>query len=73
MYKSLVALHSDCAELVSLVEETGTLTRESKDLEEQISAESAKNVSENLNLVLKDLRKMKEEKSGYSSSGKNRS
>lgn len=36
-YKLLATLHSDCSELVTLVEETGTTLREIRDLEEQVS------------------------------------
>lgn len=36
-YKLLATLHSDCAELINLVEETGTVVREIRDLEEQVS------------------------------------
>lgn len=35
-YKLLATLHSDCSELVSLVEETGATIREIRDLEEQV-------------------------------------
>ncbi|XP_072152543.1 coiled-coil domain-containing protein 22 [Bemisia tabaci] len=43
VYKSLVALHSDCQYLVNLVEETCSLMIESRDLEEQICTENTKN------------------------------
>lgn len=36
-YKLLATLHSDCSELISLVEETGATVREIRDLEEQVS------------------------------------
>lgn len=36
-YKLLATLHSDCSELVTLVEETGTTCREIRDLEEQVN------------------------------------
>lgn len=36
-YKLLATLHSDCSELVSLVEETGATIREIRDLEEQVN------------------------------------
>jgi hypothetical protein len=35
-YKLLATLHSDCSELVQMVEETGTAVREIRDLEEQV-------------------------------------
>ena len=36
-YKLLATLHSDCSELVTLVEDTGATIREIRDLEEQVS------------------------------------
>ena len=35
-YKLLATLHSDCSDLVNLVEETGATVREIRDLEEQV-------------------------------------
>ncbi|XP_014483329.1 PREDICTED: coiled-coil domain-containing protein 22 homolog [Dinoponera quadriceps] len=60
-YKLLATLHSDCSELVSLVEETGATIREIRDLEEQIDTESAKNVGANLERITADLKQMKQE------------
>ena len=36
IYKYLIALHSDCNDILQLVKESGTLSREIKDLEEQV-------------------------------------
>ncbi|XP_020280155.1 coiled-coil domain-containing protein 22 homolog [Pseudomyrmex gracilis] len=60
-YKLLATLHSDCSELVSLVEETGATIREIRDLEEQIDSESAKNVGANLERITADLKQMRQE------------
>ncbi|XP_003402365.1 coiled-coil domain-containing protein 22 homolog [Bombus terrestris] len=60
-YKLLATLHSDCSELVSLVEETGATIREIRDLEEQIDSEATKNVGANLERITADLRQMKQE------------
>ncbi|EZA49409.1 hypothetical protein DMN91_008877 [Ooceraea biroi] len=60
-YKFLATLHSDCSELVNLVEETGATIREIRDLEEQIDSESAKNVGANLERITADLKQMKQE------------
>ncbi|XP_053986241.1 coiled-coil domain-containing protein 22 homolog [Hylaeus anthracinus] len=60
-YKLLATLHSDCSELVSLVEETGATIREIRDLEEQIDSESTKNVGANLERITADLKQMKQE------------
>jgi hypothetical protein len=35
-YKLLATLHSDCSDLVQMVEETGAIVREIRDLEEQV-------------------------------------
>jgi hypothetical protein len=35
-YKLLATLHSDCSELVQMLEETGATVREIRDLEEQV-------------------------------------
>ncbi|XP_076173096.1 coiled-coil domain-containing protein 22 homolog isoform X2 [Ptiloglossa arizonensis] len=60
-YILLATLHSDCSELVSLVEETGATIREIRDLEEQIDSESTKNVGANLERITADLKQMKQE------------
>ncbi|OAD59979.1 Coiled-coil domain-containing protein 22 like protein [Eufriesea mexicana] len=60
-YKLLAKLHSDCSELVSLVEETGATIREIRDLEEQIDSEATKNVGANLERITADLKQMKQE------------
>lgn len=37
IYKYLISLHTDCNDILSLVKESGNLSREIKDLEEQVS------------------------------------
>ena len=49
IYKYLISLHSDCNEILRLVEEAGTLSREIKALEEQVISFS--NVTSILNLL----------------------
>ncbi|XP_011498353.1 PREDICTED: coiled-coil domain-containing protein 22 homolog [Ceratosolen solmsi marchali] len=60
-YKLLATLHSDCNEIVSLVEETGAIVREIRDLEEQIDSESTKNIGANLERITADLNQMRQE------------
>jgi len=36
VYRLLATLHSDCSDLVQMVEETGAIIREIRDLEEQV-------------------------------------
>ncbi|XP_015187507.1 PREDICTED: coiled-coil domain-containing protein 22 homolog [Polistes dominula] len=71
-YKLLATLHSDCSELVSLVEETGATIREIRDLEEQIDTESAKNVGANLERITADLKQMKQETAALTAQLQNR-
>lgn len=37
IYKYLMSLHSDCSDILRLVEEAGTLSREIKAIEEQVT------------------------------------
>jgi len=37
IYKYLVSLHSDCGDILDLVKQSGALSREIKDLEEQVT------------------------------------
>lgn len=54
-YKLLATLHADCTESVSLVEETGSVIREVREIEDQIDIERGKNISENLKKITADL------------------
>lgn len=54
-YKLLATLHSDCGDLVTLVQETGQVQREVRDLEDQIEQERARNASANLEQLVRDL------------------
>lgn len=58
-YKLLATLHADCGDLVKLVEETGSVIREVRELEDQIDLERTKNVAENLQRVEADLNEIK--------------
>lgn len=60
-FKLLATLHSDCATIVSLVLEIGTITREITDLKEQIEVESRKNTTANLERITADLEQMRAE------------
>ncbi|XP_076625012.1 coiled-coil domain-containing protein 22 homolog isoform X2 [Colletes latitarsis] len=72
-YKLLATFHSDCSELVSLVEETGATIREIRDLEEQIDSESVKNVGANLERITADLKQMKQETAALTAQLQNKS
>ncbi|XP_058788633.1 coiled-coil domain-containing protein 22 homolog [Phymastichus coffea] len=60
-YKLLATLHSDGSEIISLVEETGAIVREIRDLEEQVDSENAKNIGANLERITADLAQMRKE------------
>ncbi|XP_076367338.1 coiled-coil domain-containing protein 22 homolog isoform X2 [Tachypleus tridentatus] len=62
-YKYLAALHENCSSLIQTVEETGTIVREIRDLEDQIEQESQKKVADNLERITADYKQMKQENS----------
>ncbi|KAJ8871869.1 hypothetical protein PR048_028209 [Dryococelus australis] len=72
-YKMLASLHSDCEELVNMVEETGATIRENRDFEEQVESERAKNVAANLERISADLRQMKQESTALTAQLKTKS
>lgn len=51
----LATLHSDCGDLVTLVQETGQVQREVRDLEDQIEQERGRNAVTNLEQLTRDL------------------
>ncbi|KAJ7317449.1 hypothetical protein JRQ81_003611 [Phrynocephalus forsythii] len=60
-YKYLAALHENCSQLIQTIEDTGTILRETRDLEEQIESETSKKTLSNLERILSDYRAMKQE------------
>ncbi|XP_061469968.1 coiled-coil domain-containing protein 22 [Rhineura floridana] len=60
-YKYLAALHENCSQLIQTIEDTGTILREIRDLEEQIESETSKKTLSNLERILNDYRAMKQE------------
>lgn len=60
-YKLLAALHDNCNGLIKSVEETGVITREIRELEEQLETESKKNVEENLGKITGDYQQMRQD------------
>lgn len=55
-YKLLATLHSDCGDLVQMVQDTGNVLREVRDLEDQIESERNRNISVNLVQITNDLK-----------------
>ncbi|XP_058129345.1 coiled-coil domain-containing protein 22 homolog [Anopheles ziemanni] len=60
-YILLVALHTECSELVGLVQETGAIKREVRELEDQIENEKDRNVVANLAQIGRDLEEMQQD------------
>ncbi|NP_001083358.1 coiled-coil domain-containing protein 22 [Xenopus laevis] len=60
-YKYLAALHENCSQLIQTIEDTGTILREIRDLEEQIETETTKKTLSNLQKILEDYRAIKQE------------
>uniref|UniRef100_A0A182R0G4 Coiled-coil domain-containing protein 22 homolog n=1 Tax=Anopheles farauti TaxID=69004 RepID=A0A182R0G4_9DIPT len=60
-YILLVALHTECSELVALVQDTGTVKREVRELEDQIEQERDRNVAASLSQIGYDLEEMQQE------------
>ncbi|XP_068939065.1 coiled-coil domain-containing protein 22 isoform X2 [Petaurus breviceps papuanus] len=63
-YKYLAALHENCSQLIQTIEDTGTILREVRDLEEQIETESGKKTLSNLEKILEDYRAVRQENAG---------
>lgn len=59
----LATLHTDCNALVQLVEDTGSVMREVRELEDQIDNEKQRNVSMNLDQITNDFAEMQKEAS----------
>ncbi|XP_065509371.1 LOW QUALITY PROTEIN: coiled-coil domain-containing protein 22 [Caloenas nicobarica] len=60
-YKYLAALHENCAQLIQTIEDTGTIQREIRDLEEQIEGETSAKPPASLERILSDCRALREE------------
>uniref|UniRef100_F7FW37 Coiled-coil domain-containing protein 22 n=1 Tax=Ornithorhynchus anatinus TaxID=9258 RepID=F7FW37_ORNAN len=63
-YKYLAALHENCSQLIQTVEDTGTIMREIRDLEEQIETETGKKTLSNLEKILEDYKAIRHENAG---------
>lgn len=57
----MALLHSECNTIVSLVNDTGTLSREIVDLEDQVKTEKTKQIEKTLEKIQMDLSKLQEE------------
>lgn len=62
-YKYLAALHENCSQLIQTIEDTGTILREIRDLEEQIETENGSKTAANLERILEDYKAIRQENS----------
>lgn len=62
-YKYLAALHENCNQLIQTIEDTGTILREIRDLEEQIETENCNKTVTNLERILEDYKAIRQENS----------
>ncbi|XP_034552011.1 coiled-coil domain-containing protein 22 [Notolabrus celidotus] len=62
-YKYLAALHENCNQLIQTIEDTGTILREIRDLEEQIETENNNKTVANLERILDDYKAIRQENS----------
>lgn len=62
-YKLLATLHSDCVQLIQMVQDTGNVQREVRDLEDQIETENDRNITVNLKQITDDLKMLDAEAS----------
>uniref|UniRef100_A0A3Q3X4D7 Coiled-coil domain-containing protein 22 n=1 Tax=Mola mola TaxID=94237 RepID=A0A3Q3X4D7_MOLML len=62
-YKYLAALHENCNQLIQTIEDTGTILREIRDLEEQIETENDNKTVSNLEKILDDYKDIRQENS----------
>nr|XP_057906571.1 coiled-coil domain-containing protein 22 isoform X1 [Doryrhamphus excisus] len=62
-YKYLAALHENCSQLIQTIEDTGTILREIRDLEEQIETENSNKTVANLERILEDYKAIRQENS----------
>ncbi|GAB1302599.1 Coiled-coil domain-containing protein 22 [Apodemus speciosus] len=63
-YKYLAGLHENCSQLIQTIEDTGTIMREVRDLEEQIETEMGKKTLSNLEKICEDYRALRQENAG---------
>lgn len=60
-YRNLADLHEYCSKLVTTVEDTGSITREIREIEDQVEEEQRKNMAANLLRISSDYDEMKKE------------
>ncbi|XP_046460350.1 coiled-coil domain-containing protein 22 homolog [Daphnia pulex] len=61
IYKYLISLQTDCSDIQKLVKESGNLSREIKDLEDQAETELRKNIATKIRRLQSDLEQIRTE------------
>lgn len=61
IYKFLISLQTDCSDIQRLVKESGNLSREIKDLEEQAETDLRRNIVPKLRQLQIDLEQIRQE------------
>ena len=61
VYKLFISINDNYDQLIKKIEESSHLNREIKDLEDQVNSESQNKVADNMAMVLKDYKQIKEE------------
>lgn len=56
----LISLHTEFSELITLIENTGSIQREIRELEDQIDNERQQNVQQKIDQITRDLQMMEE-------------
>lgn len=72
-YRHLAALHENYEQLIKIVEQTGSIMREIRELEDQIEHESKSKVLTNLEKITSDYQQMKKENAGMMAKLKHKS
>ncbi|XP_015918105.1 coiled-coil domain-containing protein 22 homolog [Parasteatoda tepidariorum] len=60
-YKYLASLHENCSSLILIVEDTGAISREIRELEDQIEQENQKKIADTLERITSDYKQMQRE------------
>lgn len=60
----LISLHTEFSELINLIETTGSIQREIRDLEDQIDNERQQNIDQKLQQITRDLEMISSGSSG---------
>lgn len=61
VYKLFISINDSYEKLIQTIEESSHLERENRDLEDQVASETQNNVTDNMEMVKKDLKQIKEE------------